>query len=409
MQLLFMHRNFPGQFQHLLPYFARDKSNKVVFITERKERSLPGVMKAVYTLKERDKSKIHPYLQAYEESILHGQVAARVAMDLKKKGFVPDVIFGHTWGQTLFMKDVFPDTPLIGYFEWFYHAHGTDVDFARQEPLPIDKEAQVRIKNSHILVDLYTCDHGICPTHWQLAQFPAEFKHKIKVIHDGIHTDFFKPAPDSKLVLPEINLDLSQAREIVTYVSRGLEPYRGFPQFMEAAAEILERRPECHIVVVGEDKVFYGQALPKGESYKDLMLKEFPLDASRVHFTGYIPYGMYLKIIQASSAHVYLTYPFVLSWSLLEAMSAGCAIVASDTPPVREVIHDGYNGFLCNFFSPSQIAGKVCHVLEHQDDVHVIRNNARETILEHYDLRNLLPRQVKLITKLAGGKRKGAA
>lgn len=404
MNILFLHRNFPGQFLHLAPYFAQDSGNRVVFITERKDRAIPGVLKAVYTLPERDRSKTHFYLRQYEEAILHGQAAARAAMDLKKKGFIPDIIFGHTWGQILFMKDIFPETPLMGYFEWFYRARGTDVDFDQARPMTIDTEARVRIKNSHILVDLYTCDQGVCPTQWQLQQFPSEYHHKIHIMHDGIHTEYFRPNAGHKPVLPEIGLDLSNAKEIVTYVSRGLEPYRGFPQFMEAADLILKKRPECHVVVVGEDKVFYGSSLSDGKTYKQRALESFSFDTSRIHFTGYIPYASYLKILQASSAHVYLTYPFVLSWSMLEAMSTGCLVLASGTPPVTEVIQDGWNGILFDFFSPQEIADKVFYALDHQEKMIQIRHNARKTILERYDLKNLLPRQVELITDLAKSK-----
>lgn len=396
-----MHRNFPGQFMHLAPYFAKDPLNQVVFITERKEGSIPGVLKAIYKLPKWDQSKTHRYLHFYEESILHGQAAARAAMDLKKKGFIPDVIYGHAWGQTLFMKDIFPDVPLVCYFEWFYHARGSDVDFDPASPLNIDKEAIVRIKNSHILVDLYTCDQGVCPTNWQLEQFPKEFRHKIQVMHDGVHTQFFSSDHGQKLVIPEINLDLSHAKEIVTYVSRGLEPYRGFPQFMEAAAAILNDRPGCHIVVVGEDKVFYGRKLQAGKSYKQLALEKLTMDTSRIHFTGHIPYEFYRKILQASSAHVYLSYPFVLSWSMLEAMSTGCLVLASGTPPVREIIEDGHNGILFDFFSPGEIAAKVSYALDHQDEMKVIRQNARDTILRNYDLHTLLPKQVGLLAELA--------
>jgi len=404
MRILFLHRNFPGQFLHLLPFFAKDPGNQVVFITERQDRSLPGVLKAVYKLKDRDRSHTHRYLRTYEEAILHGQAAAQAGLDLKKKGFVPDVIYGHTWGQTLFMKDVFPDTPMVGYFEWFYRAHGSDVDFDPANQVNTDKEARVRIKNSNILVDLYTCDKGVCPTQWQLEQFPLEFRHKIEVMHDGINTDYFKPDHGSKLVVPQIGLDLSGAREIVTYVSRGLEPYRGFPQFMAAAAMILKQRPECHIVVVGDDKVYYGSQLPAGKTYKQMELEKHSLDLNRIHFTGYIPYDYYLKIIQASSAHVYLTYPFVLSWSLMESMSTGCLVLASNTAPVREVIRDGYNGILVDFFSPQQIADKVIDALDHQDDMRELRRNARQTIIDGYNLKDLLPRQVRLLRDLAEGK-----
>lgn len=404
MRILFLHRNFPGQFLHLARFYARDPGNKVVFITERQDRAIPGVLKAIYKPAGRDGSKPHPYLRAYEEAILHGQAAARAALDLKRKGFMPDIIFGHTWGQNLFMKDVFPDTPLVGYFEWFYNAHGADVGFDPARPVTIDTEAGVRIKNSHILVDLSTCDAGICPTRWQLEQFPAAFHHKINVIHDGIATDYFTPNPGVRLVLPELGIDLSDARETVTYVSRGLEPYRGFPQFMDACALILEKRPHCHIVIVGEDKVFYGSNLPDGRTYKQKALEQINLDMSRVHFTGYIPYDKYLKVLQASSVHVYLTYPFVLSWSMLEAMSAGCLVLASGTPPVREVIEDGRNGILFDFFSPAELADKVCDALEHRNDMMAIRQQARKTILDRYDLKDLLPRQVKLLTEIAGKK-----
>lgn len=401
MNILFLHRNFPGQFLHLASYLAQGPGNRVAFITERKDRAIPGVLKAVYTLPERDQSKTHFYLRPYEEAILHGQAAARAAMDLKKKGFAPDIIFGHTWGQILFMKDIFPETPLIGYFEWFYRARGSDVDFDQARSITIDTEARVRIKNSHILVDLYTCDQGVCPTQWQLQQFPTEYHHKIHVMHDGIDTGYFKPNAGHKPVFPEIGLDLSNAKEIVTYVSRGLEPYRGFSQFMDAAALILEKRPECHIVVVGDDKVIYGSSLPDGKTYKQLAMEKFSLDTSRIHFTGYIPYASYLKILQASSAHVYLTYPFVLSWSMLEAMSTGSLVLASNTPPVTEVIQDDYNGILFDFFSPQEIAHKVDYALDHQDEMAQIRHNARKTILEKYDLKDLLPRQVELLTGLA--------
>jgi len=404
MRILFLHRNFPGQFLHLARYFARDPGNKVVFITERQDRTIPEVLKAVYKVAGCNGGKTHRYLRPYEETILHGQAAARAAIDLKRKGFVPDIIFGHSWGQILFMKDVFPDIPLVGYFEWFYRARGSDVGFERSKPVTIDTEAGVRIKNSHILVDLYTCDRGICPTAWQLEQFPAEFHHKIDVIHDGIGTDYFIPHPGAKLVLPELGIDLSGVPEIVTYVSRGLEPYRGFPQFMEACAMIQERRPECHIVIVGQDKVFYGSSLPGGKTYKQQALEQARLDTTRVHFTGYIPYDRYLKVLQASSVHVYLTYPFVLSWSMLEAMSAGCLVLASGTPPVREVIEDGNNGILFDFFSPEELADKVCEALEHGEDMMEIRRRARQTILDRYDLRDLLPRQVKLLSEIAGEK-----
>ena len=174
-----------------------------------------------------------------------------------------------------------------------------------------------------------------------------------------------------------------------------MEPYRGFPQFMETVALLQERRPNCHVVIVGEDRVAYGKRLPDGKTYKQLMLEKIPLDLSRVHFTGLLPYDRYLQVLQASSVHVYLTRPFVLSWSMLEALSTGCLIVASNTAPVTEVIEDGINGLLVDFFSPQEICDRVEEVLDHPTQMSSIRAKARQTILEKYDLAQLLPQHLE--------------
>jgi len=402
MNILFLHRNFPAQFRHLAVYLSKDPENKVAFITNRQEYNIPGVLKVVYSLKREVSKETHRYLKFYEDSIIHAQAAAEAAIQLKKQGFIPDIIYGHSWGPNMFMKDVFPDSKLLVYFEWFYNSYGTDVDFVNPESVNINTEANIRVKNSHILVDLYSCDHGTSPTHWQHNQFPKEYRDIISVIHDGIETGLCIPNPETKLVISQINLDLSDVDEIVTYVSRGMEPYRGFSQFMEAVQIILEKRLNAHVVIVGEDRVCYGSQLPDGKTFKQLMLEKLNLDMSRVHFTGHLQYRDYLKVLQASKVHIYLTYPFVLSWSVLEAMSAGCVIVGSNTQPVQEVINDGINGFLVDFFSPQKIAEKVCEVLTtSQEKLAPIKLNARQTILDNYDLNKLLPKQLALFKKLS--------
>ncbi|HEY9663962.1 MAG TPA: glycosyltransferase, partial [Allocoleopsis sp.] len=210
-------------------------------------------------------------------------------------------------------------------------------------------------------------------------------------------TTFFQPNPGAKLVLPSIGLDLSQVDEIVTYATRGMEPYRGFPQFMEAVALIQQRRPHCHVVVVGDDRVAYGKTLPNQQTYKQLMLEKLSLDLSRLHFTGSLPYGQYLQVLQASSAHIYLTRPFVLSWSMLEALSTGCLVIGSNTAPVTEVIRDGENGLLVDFFAPVEIADRVDEVLNQPERFTSLRSAARQTILQSYDLAALLPQHLQWI------------
>ncbi|NJR15331.1 MAG: glycosyltransferase [Calothrix sp. CSU_2_0] len=400
MRILFLHPNFPAQFRHVAAALAKDSSNQVFFGTTRREGSIPGVNKVFYQAKREARPETHHYVRPLENAVLQGQAVFRMAEQLKAREFVPDVVYGHSgWGPTLFIKDIFPEAKFLCYFEWFYHAHGSDADFDPNEPLSYDDEARIRIKNAPILQDLYSCDRGLSPTYWQHQQFPSEFQSKINVLHDGIDTDFFRPQSGSKLVLASNKLDLSHVDEIVTYATRGMEPYRGFPQFMEAVALLQQRRPNCHVVVVGENRVAYGKKLANGQSYKDLMLDKFPIDQSRIHFTGWLPYSEYLQVLQASSVHVYLTRPFVLSWSLLESLSTGCLVVASRTAPVMEVIEDGVNGLLADFFSPEEICSRIEEALSHPDRMAQIRAKARETIEQYYNLSVLLPRNLQWLHK----------
>lgn len=403
MRVLFLHPNFPAQFRHLAVALVQDSNHQVVFGTARREGSLPGVYKAVYTPSREAHPQTHHYVRTLENAVLQGQAVYRLAEQLKAQGFIPDVVYGHSgWGPTLFIRDVFPKAKLLCYFEWFYHAHGSDADFDPADPITADDEARIRLKNSPILIDLYSCDRGLSPTFWQRQQFPPEYQNKITVCHDGVDTEFFQPQPGRQLVLPRLNLDLSQVPEIVTYVARGMEPYRGFPQFIESVALLQQRRPQCHVVIVGENRVAYGKSLPDGKTYKDFMLEKVPLDLDRVHFTGLLPYPEYLQVLQSSTVHIYLTRPFVLSWSMLEALSAGCLVVASKTAPVTEVIEDGVNGLLVDFFSPQEIADRVEEVLNHPTQMAAIRVKARETIQERYNLAQLLPQHLEWIQSTVG-------
>lgn len=399
MRILFLHPNFPAQFRHLVSALSQDPQHQVVFGTARVEGQIPGVHKLVYQPTRDVHPQTHHYVKPLEAAVLQGQAVYRLANQLKAEGFIPDIVYGHSgWGPTLFIKDSFPQTKLLCYFEWFYRSHGSDVDFDPSDPLDADGAARIRVKNAPILIDLCSCDRGLSPTRWQWQQFPPELQSKLTVLHDGVDPTFFQPRSGARLVLPALGIDLSAVDEVITYVARGMEPYRGFPQFMEAVALIQQRRPRCHVVVVGEDRVAYGKMLPNGKTYKQHMLEHLSLDLTRLHFTGLLPYIDYLRVLQASAVHIYLTRPFVLSWSMLEAMAAGCLVLGSDTPPVRELITDGHNGLLVDFFSPSAIAERVDEVLEHPDRMATLRANARATIQQHYDLNQLLPRHLQWLT-----------
>jgi len=297
------------------------------------------------------------------------------------------------------LRDVWPHAPQLHYCEFFFRSFSGPAQFRPREDVSLDHLFGVRTRNSLSLIALNDCDAGVTPTIWQHAQFPAEFKSRIAVAHDGINMDFFKPRPDATVTLPS-GRTLNRTDRIVTYVSRNLEPVRGFPEFIRSLELLLRRDDKVEVLVIGGDEVSYGPPLPEGQTWRENMLKEVELDLNRVHFLGKLPYAKYLLALQASSAHVYLTVPYVLSWSVLEAMSAGCVVVGSDTAPVREVIEDARNGFLVDFFDAAGLARKIAEVLDRRDELDGLRGAARETVRERYSLARCLPRQVDQIERL---------
>jgi glycosyltransferase involved in cell wall biosynthesis len=399
MRILFLHDNFPAQFGVFGQYLAKQGWD-VWFGTQRKGVSLPGTKTFNYESHRAVTQEVHPYAVNFERAILAGQAVARVALELKKKGLRPDIVMAHSgWGPGLFTKDIWPDAKYVGYFEWYYRPDAPDLVFASEGDQSIDDQLRARGRNASILMDLASCDAGICPTEFQKEQFPMCFHDKLTVMHDGIDSDAYRPDPGARLNLP--NLDLSHVDEIITYVARGMEPYRGFPEFMKAMETVLEQRPNAHAVILGEDRVAYGKQLPKGESYKKRALKECNLDWSRVHFTGLLPRSQYLQVLQASTVHVYLTIPFVLSWSMMEAMSCGCAIVASDARPVREIFDkDPQSLNLVDYKAPDEIAKSVLDLLDHQAARDVFRMRARRLIVDNYSAKALFRRKASWLSAL---------
>jgi len=359
MKVLFVHQNFPGQFRHIALHLNQMPGVEVLAIGRNTAPGLPGVRLLRYRPKRTVAPSTHPYLRNFENAVLHGQQVLRILLDLKRKGYYPDVIVAHPgWGETLYAKDAFPSARLIHFCEYFYHAEGADSGFDPEFPSTPDTAASIRTGNALHLLNLENCDVGVTPTRWQHSLHPAAYRDKIKIIHEGIDTDLARPDPQASFTLPNGNV-LRAGMPVVTYVARNLEPYRGFHIFMRALPKILAECPDCQVVIVGGDDVSYGARPRDARTWREKLLKEVDIDLSRVHFTGKLPYRDYLKVLQISRAHVYLTYPFVLSWSSLEAMACGCGIVASRTPPVVEFMEHRKSARLVDFFNVDMMAEEV--------------------------------------------------
>lgn len=403
MKVLFIHPNCPGQYKHIARIMAEDPKNQVVFISKQNTSHIPNITKVEYVVGREPSYETHRYIIGFERAIFQGQEIWRVCNKLKQSGFIPDVICAHPgWGDALFLKDIYPDTPLLNFLEFYYRAFGADVYFDPSEEVDPDELTRIRVKNANNLFNLEACDWGITPTNWQKEVQPKEFQYKISVLHDGIDTTIAAPGDIKTLALPD-GTTLQKGQEIVTYVSRNFEPYRGFPIVMRGIEKIIKDRPNAHVLVVGDDGVSYGRNPEGGKTYREQVMEELDLDLSRIHFMPKLPYNDFLKVLQYSRAHIYYTVPFVLSWSMLEAMSVGCAIVGSATKPVEEVIEDGVNGLLADFFSPDDLARRVSEILDHPTQMQHIRDAARQTIIDKYALDKVIPLHIQLITELAGG------
>jgi glycosyltransferase involved in cell wall biosynthesis len=406
---LFIHQNFPGQYRHVVRQLAEDRSNRVFFITQPNENSMGGVYKVSYSKDQRGRINCHAYAVELERAIHTGAMVAEVCKGLRDQGFIPDLIVGHSgWGETLYVKDVFPDAPLLANFEFFYHPHGVDVGFDPEFVSIFNDPSSLRTRNAVSLMAFQAADWGHSATRWQRSLYPEEMRSRISVLHEGVDTDIVRPNPTATFTLPHSNKVLTQHDEVVTYVARNLEPYRGFHIFMRALPQLLAARPRAQVVIVGGDGVSYGAPPPPRSTFREMMLQELGdgLDLKRVHFVGMLDYFAYLSLLQVSSAHVYLTYPFVLSWSFIEALAAGCLVIGSATPSVLEVLTHERNGLTVDFFDHAQLAECIELALNVPERMSDLRAAARATAEAQFDLnRILLPRWLSLFDDLIARRR----
>lgn len=410
MKILFIHQNFPGQFKFLAPALVQQGHTVVAMTMQKTEvKEWQGVRLAPYTATRGTTPKVHPWISDFETKTIRAEACFRAALQMKDDGFSPDVIVSHHgWGESLFLKDVWPNAKLAIYCEFFYHPHGADVGFDPEFPVKDEGDVcRLRLKNLNNLLHFEVADAGMSPTQWQASTFPEPFRSHITVVHDGIDTEAVAPNPNVSLTLNG-NLTLTKQDEVITFVNRNLEPYRGYHIFMRALPELLKRRPKARVLIVGADDVSYGARPEEGKKWKDIFAAEVrpqisDADWARVHFLGHVPYEHFIPLLQLSTVHVYLTYPFVLSWSLLEAMSVGCAIVASDTQPLREAIRHDDTGRLVDFFDVAGLANEVCVLLDDPPARARLGANARAFAQANYDLKTVcLPRQLQWVQDLTG-------
>lgn len=409
-QILFVHQNFPGQYRYLSRYYAQHNEWDAIAVGERQciERQLRVIPKNItllaYDMPKRSPENISSRLKSFSSYVDRADVLEQLLLRQKHQGLAPDVILAHPgWGEAMYLKEIFPNAKLICFFEYYFSTTDNNIGFDPDIGSSLNQQISYRMANTTSLISLGAADVGVCPTHWQLSTFPKEYQQNIDVIHDGVDTVNVKPQPCRELTLTDLSgraVTLSDNDEVVSYSVRNLEPSRGFHRFMRALPSLQKTRPNAYFVVIGGDDKSYSGTHPSGKCWREILLDEVQdkLDMQRIIFAGKIPYASLLTVFSITRLHIYLTTPFVLSWSLLEAMACEAPILASATPPVEEVVNDGENGILFDYFSIEDMVEKANVLLDDADKRSHIGKQARRHIIKHYDLQTIcLPQHVKMI------------
>ncbi len=405
MKYLFVHQNFPGQYLHIIRHLIAQPGNEIAFITEPNKNNIPGVRRVNYQVIEVNKETTHATIRDLNLAMMRAEAVGRMGRTLKGLGFQPDIIIGHHgWGEMLNLVDVYPGVPILGYFEFYYATAGTDVGFDREFPTPEDQFPRIRAMNAVNLLALSLNQHGQSPTVWQRSLYPDWAQPQIHLLPEGVPLDICKP--DAAIRAKPLTIGkftIAPKDKLITYVARNLEPYRGFHVMMRALPEILRTRPDAKVVMLGGDDVSYGARLANS-TWREHLQRELAgqYDASRILMPGQVPYDVHVALLQRSDAHVYLTYPFVLSWSLREAMACGCTIIGADVDPVKEFITDGETGLLTPCLDPKLLARRVLDVLEDRKLASGLSRRARAFAEANLDMGVYLARYEALIAKISG-------
>jgi glycosyltransferase involved in cell wall biosynthesis len=404
-KFLFVHQNFPGQYLHIVRHLVRTKKHDVVFISEPNANRIEGVRVVPYPKPAGSPTEVHVAARELDSALRRADIVAHTAANLKQLGFTPDIIIGHHgWGELLNVRDVWPDTPLLGYFEFYYSPDGIDVGFDPEFPTHPAEHPRIRAKNGVNLLALNLGAHGQTPTKWQLSTYPEWAQPYITLLPEGVDLETCRPNPEARRRSLKIcGVTIKPGEKLVTYVARDLEPYRGFHVMMRAVPHLLRARKDVRVVLVGADGISYGRPPPEG-TWRQKMLEELghSIDHDRVLFPGRLDYQVYAAMLQRSDAHVYLSYPFVASWSLREALATGCVVVGGDTPTVSEFVGHEKNGLLVPFFDPKGLANAVLRALEDASLARRLREGARRYAEQQLAMPDYMARYESLIGKLTG-------
>lgn len=402
--ILFVHNNFPGQFGFIAGAMVA-QGHRCVALGSKTARATPGVKVAHWSINRGTTNGIFDAATRAEADFIRGRGAAESALTLQKQGFDPEIIIGHPgWGETIFLGEVFPKAKQLLHGEFYYRSEGGDVGFDPEfGELSMEERFRIHAKNATMAMAYADATRIVCPTPFQASVLPPAFQPKISVIHEGVDTNSIGPRPNASFTLADGRV-LDRSTPVITFINRRFEPLRGYHVFMRALPRLMAEVPDAQVLLIGhEGGRGYGQEAPKGQTWRDHFLDEVRdrVDMDRLHFTGALPHDKLHEAMRISAAHIYYTYPFVLSWSLIEAMACECLILGSNSRPVRDAITSGENGLLNDFFDLDALSQTMIAACQRPDDFAHLRKAARATAIARFDRKTVCqPAWLKLVEEV---------
>jgi len=399
--VLFVHNNFPAQFRDLAETLVA-RGVRCAAIGQSNAPGVEGMSIGRYVLDRGTTPGILPWAVRAEADLIRAGGALRVAKMMKAEGFDPAVIVGHPgWGETVFLDEVWPDAKQVAFAEFFYHGRGLDIDFDEEFfETTEDGVLRGRAKNVVMALAYAEADAIVAPTEFQASTLPAVLRQRMRVIHEGVDVDTIRPGPPQPFELPDGRI-IPPGTPVITHVNNNLEPMRGLHIFARALPRLMAEVPDAQVLVFGRESPRpYGGQPPDGKTWRDIVFEGLEVDPARLHFLGKAPHDQMLAALRLSTAHVYYTYPFVLSWSLVEAMASGCYVIASDTPPLHDAIQDGVNGRLLPFFDVAALSEAMIAACRDPQAAAPLRAAARATAVAKFSARDGREAWIRLLREL---------
>jgi glycosyltransferase involved in cell wall biosynthesis len=404
--VLFVHNNFPAQFGFIANKLQAG-GHRCAAIASKTGQKLDGIDLVKWHTDRATTRGILPDAVRVEADLIRGAAAAKAALHLREQGFDPALIVGHPgWGETTYMREIFPRAKQIAYAEYYYRSVGGDVGFDPEfSPPRAEDPHTLYAKNAGMTMAFAEAEAIVSPTPFQQSLLPEIFRARSHIIHEGVDTAYVKRSAKPSLRLGD-NRILDGSKPIITLINRRFEPLRGFHIFMRALPKLMEAVPEAEIVVIGADEPGgYGKPAGDKQTWGNILFGEIAdkVNRARIHFVGRVPHQVMLEALSLSWAHVYYTYPFVLSWSLLESMACECLVIGSDTGPVRDAITNGKDGILLDFFDVEALSDALIAACREPKKYAAMRKAARQTILERYDRATICePKWLELVQPMLG-------